>query len=159
MKKVAAFDKEAFKKEVEKNLKTLYRKSLDEATPQMLFQAVSYAVKDDIIERWIATHKVYKEQKVKKVYYLSMEFLMGRALGNNLLNLGYYPEIKEALEEMGLDINFIEDVNAYVSTTTSVGGITRSPGFERGVYDLQGRPAHAAQKGFQVRSGRVVISQ
>jgi len=109
MKKVAAFDKEGFKKEVEKNLKTLYRKSLDEATPQMIFQAVSYAVKDDIIERWIATHKVYKEQKVKKVYYLSMEFLMGRALGNNLLNLGYYSQIKEALEEMGLDINFIED--------------------------------------------------
>ena len=98
MKKVAAFDKEGFKKEVEKNLKILYRKNLDEATPQMIFQAVSYAVKDDIIERWIATHKVYKEQKVKKVYYLSMEFLMGRALGNNLLNLGYYSEIKEALE-------------------------------------------------------------
>ena len=106
---VAGFSKEEFKKEVIKNLKTLYRKDLDEATPQMIFQAVSYSIKDDIIDRWIATHKAYKNKNVKKVYYLSMEFLMGRALGNNLLNLGYYPEVKEALEEMGLDINFIED--------------------------------------------------
>jgi len=109
MKKIADFDKESFKAAVEKNLKVLYRKNLEEANPQQIFQAVSYAVKDDIIDRWVATHKVYKTQNVKKVYYLSMEFLMGRALGNNLLNLGYYSEIKEALEEMGLDINFVED--------------------------------------------------
>ncbi len=109
MKKVAKFDKKSFKKQVAANIKTLYRKPLEEANPQEIFQAVSYACKDDIIDRWIATHKVYKDQNVKKVYYLSMEFLMGRALGNNLLNLGYYPEIKKALEEMGLDINFIED--------------------------------------------------
>ena len=109
MKKVAKFDKKSFKKQVAANIKTLYRKPLEEANPQEIFQAVSYACKDDIIDRWIATHKVYKDQNVKKVYYLSMEFLMGRALGNNLLNLGYYPEIKKALEEMGFDINFIED--------------------------------------------------
>ena len=109
MKKIATFDKEGFKKEIEYNVKTLYRKTIDEATPQELYQAVSYSVKDDIIDRWIATHKVYKEKNVKKVYYLSMEFLVGRALGNNLLNLGYYEQIKEALDEMGLDINFIED--------------------------------------------------
>ena len=109
MKKLATFDKEGFKKEIEYNVKTLYRKTLDEATPQELYQAVSYSVKDDIIDRWIATHKVYREKNVKKVYYLSMEFLVGRALGNNLLNLGYYEQIKEALDEMGLDINFIED--------------------------------------------------
>ncbi len=109
MKKIAKFDKEGFKKEVASNVKMLYRKPLDEATPQEIYQAVSYAVKDDIIDRWIATHKVYKEKNVKKVYYLSMEFLMGRALGNNLLNLGYYDDIKKALDEMGLDINFIED--------------------------------------------------
>ncbi len=109
MKKIANFDKESFKKEIASHVKLLYRKTLDEATPQEIYQAVSYAVKDDIIDRWIATHKVYKEKNVKKVYYLSMEFLMGRALGNNLLNLGYYDEIKEALDEMGLDINFIED--------------------------------------------------
>ena len=109
MKKIAKFDKKSFKKQVAANIKTLYRKPLEEANPQEIFQAVSYACKDDIIDRWIATHKVYKDQNVKKVYYLSMEFLMGRALGNNLLNLGYYPEVKKALEEMGLDINFIED--------------------------------------------------
>lgn len=109
MKKIADFDKESFKKEVTDNVKNLYRRTIDEATPQMVFQAVCYAVKDDIIDRWIATHKVYREQNVKKVYYLSMEFLMGRALGNNLLSLGYYPQVKEALSEMGFDLNFIED--------------------------------------------------
>ena len=109
MKKIASVDKESFKKEVAANVKMLYRKTLEEATPQQLYQAVSYAIKDDIIERWIATHKAYKAQNVKKVYYLSMEFLMGRQLGNNLINLGYYSDIKKALEEMGLDINFIED--------------------------------------------------
>ncbi|MCR5104247.1 MAG: glycogen/starch/alpha-glucan phosphorylase [Eubacterium sp.] len=109
MKKIADFDKEGFKKEIASNVKMLYRKTLDEASPQEIYQAVSYSCKDDIIDRWIATHKVYKEKNVKKVYYLSMEFLMGRALGNNLLNLGYYDQIREALDEMGLDINFIED--------------------------------------------------
>ena len=109
MKKLAKFDKEGFKKEIAANVKMLYRKTLDEASPQEIYQAVSYSVKDDIIDRWIATHKVYREKNVKKVYYLSMEFLVGRALGNNLINLGYYKDIKKALEEMGLDINFIED--------------------------------------------------
>ncbi len=109
MKKIADFDKAGFKKEVTENVKKLYRKKIEEATPQMIFQAVCYAVKDDIIDRWIATHQVYHDQNVKKVYYLSMEFLMGRALGNNLINLGYYPQVKEALTEMGLDINFVED--------------------------------------------------
>ena len=109
MKKLAKFNKEAFKKEIASNVKMLYRKTLEEASPQEIYQAVSYSVKDDIIDRWIATHKVYKEKNVKKVYYLSMEFLVGRALGNNLINLGYYKDIKKALEEMGLDINFIED--------------------------------------------------
>ncbi|MBP5191800.1 MAG: glycogen/starch/alpha-glucan phosphorylase, partial [Eubacterium sp.] len=109
MKKIASVDKESFKKEVAANVKMLYRKTLEEATPQQLYQAVSYAIKDDIIERWIATHKAYKAQNAKKVYYLSMEFLMGRQLGNNLINLGYYSDIKKALEEMGLDINFLED--------------------------------------------------
>ena len=109
MKKMAKFDKEGFKKEIAANVKMLYRKTLDEASPQEIYQAVSYSCKDDIIDRWIATHKVYREKNVKKVYYLSMEFLVGRALGNNLLNLGYYEEIKKALDEMGLDINFIED--------------------------------------------------
>ena len=109
MKKIADFDKESFKKQVISNVKMLFRKDLDEATPQMIYQAVAYAVKDDIIDRWIATHKVYRKQNVKKVYYLSMEFLIGRLLGNNILSLGYYPQVKEALDEMGFDMNFIED--------------------------------------------------
>lgn len=107
--KIAEFDKEGFKKEVITNVKTLYRKSIDEATPQQVFQAVSYAVKDDIIDRWIATHKEYEKKNVKTVYYLSMEFLMGRALGNNLINLTYYDAVKEALAELGFDLNVIED--------------------------------------------------
>ncbi|MBE5953252.1 MAG: glycogen/starch/alpha-glucan phosphorylase [Lachnospiraceae bacterium] len=106
---MADFDKESFKKEVINNVKNLYRKTIDEATPQQVFQAVSYAVRDDIIDRWIATHKEYEEKNAKTVYYLSMEFLMGRALGNNLINLTSYEQIKEALDEMGFDLNFIED--------------------------------------------------
>ena len=104
-----AIDKEAFKKEVVSNVKLLFRKTLDEANPQEVFQAVSLAVKDDVIDRWIATHKEYEKQDVKTVYYLSMEFLMGRALGNTMLNLGSHKEMKEALEELGLDLNIIED--------------------------------------------------
>ena len=88
---------------------TLYRRPIEEATPQQVFQAVSYAVKDDIIDRWIATHKEYEKKNVKTVYYLSMEFLMGRALGNNLINLTYYDAVKEALDELGFDLNLIED--------------------------------------------------
>ena len=88
---------------------TLYRRTIEEATPQQVFQAVSYAVKDDIIDRWIATHKEYEKKNVKTVYYLSMEFLMGRALGNNLINLTYYDAVKEALDELGFDLNLIED--------------------------------------------------
>ncbi len=109
MKKLIDFDKEGFKKEVISNVKTLYRKPIEEATPQQVFQAVSYAVKDDIIDRWIATHKEYEKKNVKTVYYLSMEFLMGRALGNNLINLTYYDAVKEALDELGFDLNMIED--------------------------------------------------
>ncbi len=103
------FDKEAFKKEVISNVKTLYRKTIEEATQQQIFQAVSFAIKDTIIDQWIATHKEYEKQNVKTVYYLSMEFLMGRALGNNLINLTCYKEIKEALDELGFDLNVIED--------------------------------------------------
>ncbi len=103
------FDKEAFKKEVVNNVKTLYRKTIDDATKQQVFQAVSYAIKDTIIDQWIATHKEYEKENPKTVYYLSMEFLMGRALGNNLINLTCYKEVKEALDELGFDLNVIED--------------------------------------------------
>lgn len=103
------FDKETFKQDVIYNVKSLYRRTIEDATPQQVFQAVAYAVKDTIIDQWIATHKTYEKEDVKTVYYLSMEFLMGRALGNNMINLTYYKEIKEALDEMGFDLNVIED--------------------------------------------------
>ena len=106
---IAKFDKEVFKKSVAHNVKTLYRKTLDEATPQQIFQAVSYAVKDQIVDNWMATQKAYEEQDPKMVYYMSMEFLMGRALGNNMINLQSYQPVKEALEELGLNLNAIED--------------------------------------------------
>ena len=103
------FSKEEFKKNVISNCKSLYRKNIEEANQQEVFQAVSYAVKDIIIDKWIATHKQYEKDDPKMVYYMSMEFLMGRALGNNMINLCAYDEIKEALDELGLDINVIED--------------------------------------------------
>ncbi len=103
------FDKEEFKKSVLYNVKTLYRKTIDEATPQQVFQAVALAVKEVIIDEWIATHKVYEAEDVKTVYYLSMEFLMGRALGNNIINICAQKEIKEVLSELGFDLNVIED--------------------------------------------------
>lgn len=103
------FDKETFKKSIIDNVKNQYRKTIDEATPQQVYQAVAYAVKDVIIDEWIATHKAYDRDDAKIVYYLSMEFLMGRALGNNIINIGAQKEIKEALEELGFDLNAIED--------------------------------------------------
>ena len=102
------FEKETFKKEVKENVKRLFRRTLDEATPQQIFQAVSYAAKDVIMDDWIETQRQYKKG-VKTVYYMSMEFLMGRALGNNLINLQAYQEVKEALDELGIDLNVIED--------------------------------------------------
>ena len=106
---VTNFDKAEFKKSVIYNVKTLYRKTIEEATPAQVYQAVCYAVKDTIIDEWIATHKEYEKQDAKTVYYLSMEFLMGRALGNNIINIGAQKEIKEALDELGFDLNLIED--------------------------------------------------
>ena len=103
------FDKELFKEQVKDNVRTLYRKTLKEADSQQVFQAVAYAVKDTIIENWMASQKQFEDDDPKMVYYMSMEFLMGRALGNNLINLCEYKEVKEALEELGLDINVIED--------------------------------------------------
>ena len=103
------FNKDAFKKSVSDNVKNLYRKTLTEASRQEIFQAVSYTVKDVIIDQWIATQHVLDRDDPKILYYMSMEFLMGRALGNNLINLTCYSEVKEALAEMGVDLNLIED--------------------------------------------------
>lgn len=103
------FDKDLFKRSVLYNVKTLYRKTIEEATPQQIFQAASYAIKDAIVDHWMDTQKAAEEQDPKIVYYMSMEFLMGRALGNNLINLQAYKPVKEALDELGIDINVIED--------------------------------------------------
>ena len=102
-------DKEAFKKDVVYNVKSLYRKTIDEATPQQVYQAVSLAVKDMIIDRWIATHREYDKNDAKIVYYMSMEFLTGRFLGNNIINLCESKDVADALKELGFDLNAIED--------------------------------------------------
>ena len=102
-------NKEEFKKSIEDYTKVLFRKSVSEASKQQLFQAVSYSVKDLIIDQWMATHREYEEKDVKTVYYLSMEFLMGRALGNTIISMRANNSIKEALDEMGIDLNVIED--------------------------------------------------
>ena len=103
------FDKELFKRSVVYNVKTLYRKDLEEATAQQVFQAVALAIKDQIMDNWIDTQRAYEKQDPKMVYYMSMEFLMGRALGNNIINLQASGVVKEALEELGLDLNVVED--------------------------------------------------
>lgn len=102
-------DKEKFIQEVKNNVKNLYRKTLEEASQQEVYQAVSNAVKNVIIDQWLATQKTFDEEDPKILYYMSMEFLMGRALGNNLINMTAYTEVKEALEEIGFDLNVIED--------------------------------------------------
>ena len=103
------FEKEAFKEEVKNNIKNLYRKTIEEATGRQIFQAVSLAVKETIIDYWLATQAEMEKEDPKTVYYMSMEFLMGRALGNNLINMTAYKEVKEALDEMGIDLNAVED--------------------------------------------------
>ena len=105
----AEFNKETFKNSVKENVKMLYRKNLEEASQQEIYQAVCYAVKDVIIDNWLKTQKAMDEQDPKILYYMSMEFLMGRALGNNLINLTAYKQVQEALDEMGLNLNLLED--------------------------------------------------
>ena len=102
-------NKDELKKVIALNVKSLYRKTIDEATPAMIYQAVALAVKDMIIDRWIATHKEYEKQDAKVVYYMSMEFLTGRFLGNNIISLCEQKEIEEALSALGIDLNSIED--------------------------------------------------
>jgi len=106
---LTGFDKERFKRSVLYNVRTLYRKTLEEATPQQVFQAVSYAIKDVIVDNWMDTQKAFEEEDPKMVYYMSMEFLMGRALGNNMINLKAYKDVEECLNELGVDLNLVED--------------------------------------------------
>ena len=104
-----SFDKELFKRSVLYNIKTLYRKTLEEASPQQIFQAVAYAIKDQVVDMWLETQKQYEKKDPKTVYYLSMEFLMGRAMGNMMINMKAYKDVAEALDELGLDLNVVED--------------------------------------------------
>lgn len=108
-KTVSKFDEELFKRSVLYNVRTLYRKNIEEATDQQIFQAVSYAIKDRIVDNWLETQKEYDKKDPKTVYYLSMEFLMGRALGNNMINLQAYEPVKKAMKELGLNLDAIED--------------------------------------------------
>ncbi len=103
------FDKELFKRSILYNVMNMFRKNLEEATPQQIFQAASYSIKDRVIGNWMTTQEAYDKEDPKMVYYMSMEFLMGRALGNNMINLQAYQGAKEVLEELGVDINVLED--------------------------------------------------
>ena len=107
--KAKEFDKELFKRSVEYNVRTLYRKNLEEADAQQIFQAVSYAIKDRIVENWMETQKAYEKEDPKMVYYMSMEFLMGRALGNMIINLKEDKVVREVLDEMGVNLDLLED--------------------------------------------------
>lgn len=101
--------KKELKNNISNYMKLLFRRSVEEATPQQLFQAVSYAVKDIVVDDWMATHKAYEKKDVKTVYYLSMEFLMGRALGNMIINLKEDKVVREVLDEMGVNLDLLED--------------------------------------------------
>ena len=103
------FDRELFKRSVVYNVKTIYRKTIEEATPQQLYQAMSYAIKDQIIDLWMTTQDEVEKKDPKTVYYLSMEFLMGRAMGNNLINLKAYKQVETGMKELGIDLNYMED--------------------------------------------------
>ena len=101
--------KEKLKEAVFENIKTQFRKTIDQVSEDQVFHAVAYAVRDIIVDQWIETHKTYEQEDTKTVYYISMEFLMGRALGNNMINLQVNAVVKEVLEELGFDLNLIED--------------------------------------------------
>ena len=107
--KNTTFDKAKIKSEIKENVRRLYRKELDEASNQEVYQAVSLVVKDYVIDDWLKTQKAINEQDPKIVYYMSMEFLIGRLLGNNMINLKAYQPVKEALDELGFDLENIED--------------------------------------------------
>ena len=102
-------EKDVLKEMIRENVKTLYRKTLEHATPEELYQEAVFAIRDVITDKWMKTHDEYYERDVKVVYYLSMEFLMGRFFGNALINLEMFDEVKEVFEELGIDYNMVED--------------------------------------------------
>ncbi len=104
-----SFSKETIKNAVVECLRNLFRKTVETATDVELYEACIYALRTVFTEKWIKTHDEYKEKDVKMVYYLSMEFLMGRFFGNGVINLQMYDTIREALAELGIDYNLIEN--------------------------------------------------
>lgn len=101
--------KETIKNAVVDSLRNLFRKTVDTATDVEIYEAAVYALRTVFTEKWIKTHDEYREKDVKVVYYLSMEFLMGRFFGNSVMNLMMYDTVREALEELGFDYNSIEN--------------------------------------------------
>ena len=155
------FDKKNFQEQVKNNVRSLFRKKLEEANMQEIFQAVSYAVKDVIIDDWMATTQEMQEEDPKILYYMSMEFLMGRALGNSLINMTAYQNVKEALEELGLDMNAVEDEER--DPALGNGGLGRlaacfldslatlgDPAFGCGIRDRYGMFKQKSENGFQI---------
>ncbi|MCL2203532.1 MAG: glycogen/starch/alpha-glucan phosphorylase [Defluviitaleaceae bacterium] len=101
--------KEDIKSGVVEMLRTAYRKTVSNASPQQIYNALALTIKEYVSEHWIATHEHFEKADVKTVYYLSMEFLMGRFMGNAILNLSLRDTVKEALDELGIDINMAEE--------------------------------------------------
>ena len=102
-------DKETFKNQLFENVKMLSRKTIENASKEQIYEALVFTVRDYVTDMWIKTHEQYYKEDVKVVYYLSMEFLMGRFLGNTILNLSVIDEIKEILDELNIDYNELED--------------------------------------------------
>jgi len=103
-------NKDEFKEKLLENVKTLSRKTIETASSEQLYEALVFTIRDYVTDKWIATHDVYNKKDCKIVYYLSMEFLMGRFLGNAILNMTMYDEVKEVLNELNIDYNTLEDI-------------------------------------------------
>ncbi|HCT64702.1 MAG TPA: glycogen phosphorylase [Lachnospiraceae bacterium] len=103
------FNKDQFKSMIAENLKTIYRKTLENASENEIYQAAVYSIRELINDIWIKTHDGYCEKDAKMVYYLSMEFLMGRFFGNAIINLSVSEPVKQAFAELGIDYNIIEE--------------------------------------------------
>ncbi len=103
-------NKEEFKKKLAANVKTLSRKSIETATKEQLYEALVFTIRDYVTDKWLKTHETYDKTGCKIVCYLSMEFLMGRFLGNAILNMTMLNDVKEVLDELDIDYNMLEEV-------------------------------------------------
>ena len=101
-------EKQELQAGLERYLKVKYGKTIDKAVDFEIFNALSLTLMESLIDNWNATSELYSNNK--QAYYLSAEYLMGRALGNNLINLGVYDVVKEVLDEFNININAIEEI-------------------------------------------------